>query len=261
MAGIRSATKWLRTLVQRVRRADRLQIAVLLALLAIVLGSWAFIALADEVVEQESHAIDVRILQALREPEDPATIRGPPWIEEAARDLTALGGVPVLAMFTLAAALYLFLRGLRLYALLVTAAVSGGALLFSLFKAMFGRPRPTIVPMLVQESAPSFPSGHATLSAVVYLSVAVLLARFESSAMLRAYLLAVGLFVTVVVGLTRVLLGVHYPTDVLAGWSLGLAWAALCWLVAVWLQARSSGHAPAGSRTEADPETARRLRP
>ena len=121
----------------------------------------------------------------------------------------------------------------------VAGAVAGGTFLFSLLKVLFGRPRPTVVPMLVEESAPSFPSGHATLSAIVYLSLAVLLARFEPSPRLRAYLLGVGLLVTGVVGLTRVLLGVHYPSDVLAGWSLGLAWAAVCWLVAVRLQARA----------------------
>lgn len=130
-------------------------------------------------------------------------------------------------------------------ALLAAGAVSGGALLFTLLKALFGRARPTVVPMLVQESAPSFPSGHATQSAVVYLSVAVMLARFESSPMLRAYLLTVGLLVTGVVGLTRVLLGVDYPTDVLAGWSLGLAWAAVGWLIAVWFGARPGGGASA----------------
>jgi undecaprenyl-diphosphatase len=236
----------LERLLAWVRRADRWQIGVLLAVLAIVAGTWAFIALADEIVEEEAHAIDVRILQALREPNDLATLRGPYWVEEAARDLTALGGVPVLAMFTVFAVIYLWLRRLRAYALLAAGAVSGGALLFTLLKGLFGRSRPTVVPMLVQESAPSFPSGHATLSAVVYLSVAVLLARFEPRRMLRAYLLAVGLLVTGVVGLTRVLLGVHYPTDVLAGWSLGLAWAALCWLIAVWFGARAGGGASAG---------------
>jgi undecaprenyl-diphosphatase len=244
MADVRGAIRATWGVVRRVRGADRVQITVLLAILASVAGSWAFIALADEVIEGESHAIDVRILEALREPDDLATLRGPPWIEEAARDLTALGGVPVLAMFTVAAVTYLWLRRLRAYALLAAGAVAGGALLFSLLKALFGRPRPTVVPMLVEEGAPSFPSGHATLSAVVYLSVAVLLARFEPSPRLRFYLLGVGLFVTVVVGLTRVLLGVHYPTDVLAGWSLGLAWAAVCWLVALRLHVRSSERAP-----------------
>lgn len=209
-----------------------------------MVGTWVFIAVADEIVEGEAHAIDVRILQALREPGDLATIRGPAWVGEAARDLTSLGGVPVLAAFTVFAVIYLWLRGLSAYALLAAGAVSGGALLFSLLKVLFGRPRPSVVPMLVQESAPSFPSGHATMSAVVYLSVAVVLARFESRPLIRAYLLGVGLLVTGTVGVTRVVLGVHYPTDVLAGWSLGVAWAAVCWLVLVWLETRSGDGTP-----------------
>lgn len=246
----------LETLLARLRRADGTQIAVLIAVLALVAGAWGFIALADEIVEEEAHATDVRILRALRTPDDPARIRGPAWIEGAARDLTALGGVPVLASFTAFAVVYLWLRRLRAYALLVAGAVSGGALLFSVLKALFGRPRPTVVPMLVPAEAPSFPSGHATLSAVVYLSVAVLLARFEPSPGLRAYLLGVGLLVTGVVGLTRVLLGVHYPTDVLAGWSLGVAWAAVCWLVAVRLETRGRAARHALDVTRRDEETA-----
>jgi undecaprenyl-diphosphatase len=117
-------------------------------------------------------------------------------------------------------------------------AVSGGTLLFVGLKALFGRTRPTVVPMLVVEGAPSFPSGHATMSAIVYLSVAVIVARYESRAALRAYVLLAGLLVTGLVGATRVVLGVHYPSDVLAGWALGLAWAAVWWLVAIWVERR-----------------------
>jgi undecaprenyl-diphosphatase len=123
-------------------------------------------------------------------------------------------------------------------ALLVLASVGGGALLSTLLKLSFERPRPDLVPHAVAVYTASFPSGHAMLSAVTYLTLGTLLARIQPRRRLRAYIVAVAVLLTLLVGTSRVYLGVHWPTDVLAGWCLGAAWAMLCWAVALWLQRR-----------------------
>ena len=98
-------------------------------------------------------------------------------------------------------------------------------------KALFLRPRPQVVPQLRAVVETSFPSGHAMNSAIIYLTLAALLARLVQPRALKVYFLALAMLMTFLVGLSRVYLGVHYPTDVLAGWTVGLAWASVCWLV------------------------------
>ena len=159
---------------------------------------------------------------------------------EAGRDLTALGGVAALLLVTVAVAGYLFLD--RKFAAMgfMLAAVAGGLALSSLLKALFARPRPQVVPYLSQVYTTSFPSGHSMMSAVVYLTLGAVLARMVGRRPLRFYFLAIALLVTGLVGCSRVYLGVHYPTDVLAGWTAGLVWATLCWLLARALQRRGT---------------------
>lgn len=118
------------------------------------------------------------------------------------------------------------------------AAIIGGVVVSTLLKSLFDRPRPDLVPHLSHVYTSSFPSGHSMLSAIVYLTLGSLLAAVMPSRKLKVYVLAVAIIVTVVVGASRVYLGVHYPTDVLAGWLAGLVWALLCWLIARWLQRR-----------------------
>ena len=153
-----------------------------------------------------------------------------------AREVTALGSTPVLTGVTLAAAGYLALVGLRSSALLVLAAVGGGTALSSLLKLGFQRPRPELVPHTIQVYTASFPSGHAMLSAVTYLTLGALLMRVQSRWTVKAYVLALAVLTTLLVGASRVYLGVHWPTDVLAGWCIGAAWALICWLVALYLE-------------------------
>jgi undecaprenyl-diphosphatase len=157
-------------------------------------------------------------------------------VEELFRDFTALGGVGVLSLLTLASVGYLWLQGLHRAALFVLAAILSGLLLSLALKSGFDRPRPDLVPHGSMVYTSSFPSGHAMLSAVVYLTGGALLAVVHASHRVRIYLIGCAVLATLLVGISRVYLGVHWPSDVLAGWAAGAAWAAACWLVAQWLQ-------------------------
>ena len=119
---------------------------------------------------------------------------------------------------------------------LVIVSALGGLAASTFLKSLFERPRPSLVPHLDIVYTSSFPSGHSMLSATVYLTLGVLLGRFVQQRVLKAYFLIVALLLTSLVGASRVYLGVHYPTDVLAGWAVGLTWALVCWLVARYLQ-------------------------
>lgn len=213
---------------------------VLIGALLVVAAIWAFAALAGEVREGDTRAFDEWVLKALRDPADPSRPIGPWWLEEAARDVTALGSVTVLALVIASVLGFLLIQRRTAAMWLILASTLGGALLTSELKELFGRERPSVVPHLTRVLSASFPSGHAMLSAVVYLTLGVLLARVEPRFRVRAYLISVALGVTFLVGLSRIYLGVHYPTDVLAGWTAGLAWALLCWLVARALQRRGA---------------------
>jgi undecaprenyl-diphosphatase len=218
----------------------RHELVVLVAALAVVAGTWAFIALADVVLEGRTEAFDEWVLRALRRPDNPALPIGPDWMAEVGRDMTALGGVAVLLLVTVAVAGFLYLD--RKFAAMgfLLAAVAGGLVLSSLLKATFDRPRPNVVPYLSQVYTTSFPSGHSMMSAVVYLTLGAVVARMVAQRRLKLYFLAIALLLTGLVGCSRVYMGVHYPTDVLAGWTAGLVWATLCWLLARALQRRGA---------------------
>jgi undecaprenyl-diphosphatase len=181
--------------------------------------------IAEDVIEGDLGTFDRDILLALRVPGDPSTPIGPIWLQEAARDLTALGSVLVLSLLTAMAGGYLFLVRRRATALFVVTSVLAGYLFNNLLKLEFDRPRPEYVTALVRIYSASFPSGHATLSAIVYLTLATLLARAQPLRSVRLYFIGMALGLTLLVGFSRVYLGVHYPTDVLAGWCFGCAWA------------------------------------
>ncbi|QRM29497.1 phosphatase PAP2 family protein [Microvirga sp. VF16] len=220
------------------------EIGPLLSLSACGFFAWAFISLADEVREGETHAIDSQLLLALRDPQNPANPLGPSWIEEAARDITGLGGYAILTFLTLATLAYLLMIGKRGAALLVLFAIVGGMLISTGLKIGFERPRPDLVPHAARVYTASFPSGHAMLSAITYLTLGALLARVEKSKRVSAFIMTLAIVVTLLVGVSRVYLGVHWPSDVLAGWTVGAAWAALCWFVALQLQRRGQVEKP-----------------
>jgi undecaprenyl-diphosphatase len=232
--------------------ARRPEPRVLAALLAAAAGLWAFIALSDEVREGELHTLDRAILLALRNPADPSDPLGPRWFEEFMRDLTGLGSVGVLSLVLLAVVSFLLLAGLRRTAVSVLAACLSGAALSSLLKHFFARPRPDLVPHGAYVLTPSCPSGHALLSALVYLSVAALVARQLQRRRLRLHAMAVAVLLTLLIGISRVYLGVHWPSDVLAGWAVGAAWALGWWGIAQALRPRRETP-PAGA--EAAPES------
>jgi undecaprenyl-diphosphatase len=200
-------------------------------------GVWFFAALSDEVMEGGTRKLDRTLLIALRRPGDLQPL-GPPAVLNAARDITALGGPTFLTLITAAVSLFLALDGKKHMALYVCGSIGSGLLVSSLLKDSFDRPRPDIVPHEVYAASYSFPSGHSMLSALTYLTLGVILARSHQRKLLKAYFLLIAVLLTVLIGVTRVYLGVHWPSDVVAGWTAGAVWALLCWLLARWLQGR-----------------------
>lgn len=223
------------TLLARLGRHELVLLGAFLVVAALI---FFFMELADEMAEGETQAFDEWILLALRAPGDTADPIGPPWVEVMFTDITSLGSTAVLTLITAAVALYLLMARKRGAAVFVLAAVGGGTLLSNVLKYAYARPRPDVVAHIVQTTTPSFPSGHAMLTAVTYLTLGALLARTEPDPRLKVYLVSLAVFLTVLVGCSRIYLGVHYPTDVLAGWTVGAAWAVLCSVVALWLQRR-----------------------
>ncbi len=204
----------------------------LLLLLIAVASVWAFVELADEVREGGLQGLDTRILYWLRDPMDTTRPIGPRWLAEAIRDASALGSVTVLALLVSATAAALWLEKHRPAAVWLVMAALGATGLSTLFKLFFARERPDLIAPELLPTSYSFPSGHSALSATVYLTLGAALTRVVPRASTRALVLATALLLTLFTGVSRVYLGVHYPSDVLAGWTLGLGWAALCWLIA-----------------------------
>lgn len=222
--------------------------ALLIAIAAA--GTYIFLALADEVRENELHRIDSALLLFFRDPADVSAPLGPPWFQEAVTEITALGGYPILVLLVGAVIGYLLVARRFGPALFVFVSIVTGTALGHMLKLVYDRPRPDIVDHLVATHTASFPSGHATMSAVVYLTLAALIVRLVDSLAVRIYVLCVAILLTLMVGMSRIYLGVHWPSDVAAGWALGTTWAALSWLVVSAL--RRYRHA--GKRPEASQE-------
>jgi undecaprenyl-diphosphatase len=217
-----------------------------------------FAELADQVGEGATQRFDEWAVRAMRRPTDPARTIGPRWLEEAGRDVTALGSVTVLTLLIAAVAGFLWLsRAYRSLWLTLVSTLSGVAATF-LLKSFFDRPRPSLVPHLSHVSTASFPSGHSMMSATIFLTLGAILAESVESRVLKAYFLIVAAVLTGLVGVSRVFLGVHYPTDVLAGWIAGLAWALGCGLIARIFQ-RRAGETNIEAPLPDAPDSARRL--
>ena len=234
--------------LQKLYRSALGEIGAVVAIGVIALGVLVFALIADEAVEGDTHAFDMSILLALREPGDTDNPIGPAWVETAFADVTALGGYAVLTLLVAGVAIYLLSIGRRATALLVVGAVVSGTVASTLLKLGFDRPRPDLVAHLSHSQSSSFPSGHAMLSAVTYLTLGVLLARVHKKRRTKIIVMTYAITLTLLIGASRVYLGVHWPTDVLAGWALGAAWAGLWWLLAWWLQRQ-------GGIERAEPET------
>lgn len=200
-----------------------------LALLAALFGAiWLFVELAEEMAEGETHALDRALLLALRSPADPADPLGPAWLDTVMRDITALGGLTVLGFVTLAVSGLLWFLSRPRSAGILLLAIIGGQIFSHLSKAIFDRPRPDLVPHGTLVTSASFPSGHSMMAAVVWLTLAAMVTRGQPGRAVRVYITALAIAVTLAVGFSRVWLGVHWPTDVLAGWAAGAAWALIC---------------------------------
>lgn len=220
------------------RRFELKPLLVVAGLAGVVL---AFAVFADAVMDGDTHRFDTWLLQALRESSDPANPIGPRWFEELVRDITALGSTVVLTFAVAAVAGYLWIKDRPQKAVFLIASVALGALVNRVLKFGFARPRPDVVEHGAYVSTESFPSGHSANSAIVYLLLGMMLARVETSYPAKVFIFAMCALITLAVGLSRIYLGVHWPTDVLAGWAVGSCWVLLCWYVLLKLQ-------PSGTR-------------
>ncbi len=221
-----------------IKRLGPSEVTVLVMLALIVSGIWAFMEIAEEVLETEPVSMDQRIMNLIWKGPSPPI--GPDWLEDMARDITSLGSYTILVLLGGSVTVYFGLKRRFDLMALTVAAVAGGALMSAGLKLAFARERPAI-DHLVRVATYSFPSGHAMLSTVIYLTLGTLLATAEREKRFKIYLLGVAVLVAVLVGLSRIYLGVHYPTDVLAGWIAGAVWAILCLLVAHWLRRYTAG--------------------
>jgi len=217
--------------MRALRRLERHELTWLAVGFGVCLFLLLFALLASEVAEGNTQALDVKVVRSFRSAADPARPIGPEWLELSVVDVTSLGSFTVLAIVTLAVTGLLVLQSRYRTALFVAATVASGDLANFVLKRLFNRPRPSIVPHL-RMMTPSFPSGHAMESAIVYLTLGAVLMRVAERRSTKIYCLSVAVLLTVLVGISRVYLGVHYPTDVIAGWTVGFLWAGLCWLVA-----------------------------
>jgi undecaprenyl-diphosphatase len=238
------------SLLNRVGRAEK-SMLLTLCLTAILL--FAFVKLAEEMIEGGTAAFDTTVLLAFREKLDLSDPVGPRWVQEMMRDFTALGSFAVLITITLMVVGFLLLTRKRHVAWMVVWSVTSGVLISSLLKWGFARPRPDLVPHAAVVYTQSFPSGHAMLSALVYLTLGALLARTQTESHVKIYILTVAGALTVIVGISRIYLGVHWPTDVLAGWASGASWALLCWVTMLWLQGKGKIEPPTAAATATDP--------
>ena len=226
-----------------VARLGKHEIGAIVAVLVAAVLLLLFGAIAEEVVEGDSNKLDRAVLLSFRSAGDPTDLIGPDWFEEMIRDVTALGSYAFVIIIVTAAVGYLLLMRKYGLALLLVAAEAGGMLFSTLLKELFDRPRPDLEHAARVFTA-SFPSGHATLSAVTFLTLGALLTRTTTDRKSKLYFMAAAIVLTMMVGLSRLYLGVHYPSDILAGWCIGAAWAVLCWGGALWLQRRGDVERP-----------------
>jgi undecaprenyl-diphosphatase len=221
---------------QQFARIRGIETKLLLRVLAVAGLLLAFGLIAEIAMDRTVSALDRDLILWFRNPANLSDPIGPVWLEEAARDITAMGSFAVLGILLFVVTSFLFLTGKRDAAWVMLVAVVGGVALNSLLKLGFDRPRPDLVAPTARIFTPSFPSGHAALSAITYLTVAALLSRTTESRRLRLYVMGLAIALTFMIGVSRIYLGVHYPTDVLAGWCIGAAWALICWVAMTRLQ-------------------------
>ena len=215
------------------------EIKILLVLLTFFLSLFIFINVGILVTNGTAKQFDESIIKYFRVEGNNSEPAGPAFLTESMRDITSLGGETVITIITVFIVGFLLFQKSYDAMWLVLAATIGGAIISLVLKEFYGRERPDISYRLINVTPLSFPSGHSMMSAVVYLTQAAIIARIQKNKKIRIYILSVALFLTFIIGLSRIYLGVHYPTDVIGGWTMGLAWASFCWFVAWYLQRRN----------------------
>jgi undecaprenyl-diphosphatase len=209
----------------------RTELRLLIGLTAACASSWVFLYLLGEIREGDTYRLDRTILVALRRPGELGVPVGPRWLQETARDITALGGFTVLTLVVVMGAALLVLHRRRFQAAVLVGAVLAGQGLAQVTKQLVGRDRPDLVPHLDQVYSSSFPSGHSALSPIVYFTLAGILAAGEPNRAAKTLMVGAAAALVLAIGVSRVYLGVHWPTDVLGGWAMGAAVALLATLV------------------------------
>jgi undecaprenyl-diphosphatase len=235
-----------RTLLSWSPLLERMGMRLLLTILAASAGLWTFVSLSGEVREGETTAFDRVVLLAFRRPGDLGTPVGPAWLQETARDITALGGFTVLTLLTVLATVLLLMHGRRLQALIFAATVVAAEIVVDGLKGVMARARPELVPHQDLVYSHSFPSGHSAMTPVVYLTLAAIVAAGGERRSVRWLIIGAAAALVLAVGVSRVYLGVHWPTDVLGGWTLGTAIA---------LAASFALHRAAPARAVVKPDT------
>jgi undecaprenyl-diphosphatase len=228
------------TFLSSVKELLHREIKLFLILLIIFLCLILFAEIGNMVNKGSTQQFDEMIIYSLRSSENPSLPAGPVWLYQFMNDITALGGGTVIGLITIFVAGFLALQKKYDALGLLLAATIGGTLIVFLLKDFYGRARPDIIFRLHEVGSLSFPSGHSMMSAIVFLTQAAIIARIQRSKKIRFYILSAALFLTFIIGFSRVYLGVHYPTDVIGGWVIGLAWASFCWIVVYFVQKRKS---------------------
>ena len=190
------------------------------------LGALGFaIYIVDELIEGDAFKWDAAILLACRVPGHLDQTIGPRWMQTSAGDISALGGPTLIWLLGGAGLGFMFYIGKKAEAAWLLVSVVGASLINTAMKLMLHRPRPEVVPHLTYVSNDSFPSGHAMISAAVYLTLGIMLAETQKRAIARSYIVAFSGLLVILIGCSRVYLGVHWPSDVMAGWAFGGVWA------------------------------------
>lgn len=227
-----------RTLTLLLGLARRLETRTLALWIAAAGAPWAFLTIADEVSEGETDGIDRRILMMFRVAGAPSDPIGPRWFEEAMRDVTALGGFTILTITVIVATLMLVFHDRRREALVFAVTVILAQISSEVLKALYDRDRPSLVAHGSHVYSQSFPSGHSALAAATFFTLATVVASVEARKRTKALIYGLAITFVVTVGISRVYLGVHWPTDVLGGWALGATWALAAWIVLGFLKIR-----------------------
>ncbi len=194
-----------------------------------LLALMAFIEITENVLNNDVVALDQVTLRQIQAPLDGNGYLQSALITDFARDITALGSPGVLVIITVITCGFLLTVKQYRTALFIGASTLSGGLILGLLKFWFNRPRPAPIPQDLFVNSTSFPSGHAMGSTLVFLTIAVLLTRIITNRTSKIYVLIVAFILSGLIGLSRVYLGIHWPSDVAAGWAAGMFWALLWW--------------------------------